>query len=274
MNRTLRASIRTAARIAALVPRGQSFVSGLEVYFSQVQGIGYVASMEEESRAAFQCIHSSAPIVFDVGANEGDWTRSLLQLVSPDAHIYAFDPSATNVDKLRQIADSRVTVVPTALGNFEGQAPLYTPFPGSGMGSLLNFRPTSTHDVAALDQETVQVTSLDSFVKKQGISSIEFMKMDLEGSEYAALEGGIETLRAGIVQALSFEFGQCNIASRTYLLDFWYLLNELSFTLNLIGPNGVLIPIRDYSPRYEVLRHSNFIAIRDPRGVRPTQYHR
>jgi FkbM family methyltransferase len=274
MNALLKASIRTTAKAAHLFPFGQSIVSDIEVYFSQVLGIGYVATMKEETRAALQCIHSTAPVVFDVGANKGDWTRDLLKEIPPQAHIYAFDPSSANIEVLRQIGDSRVSVIPLALGKSEGEMSFYSPFPGSGCGSLFNFRPESSHPIEPLAEEKVLVTTLDAFVKQQGIVCIDFMKMDLEGAELSVLEGGMETLKAGIVHAFSFEFGQCNIASKTYLLDFWYFLNGFSYRLYLIGPNGILVPIQDYSPRYEVLRHSNFIALHDPKGVPPTRFHR
>lgn len=274
MNPALKASIRTTARVANLFPFGQSFVSGLEVYFAQVQGLGYVATMQEETHAALQCIHSPAPVVFDVGANQGDWTRSILAALPSQAHVYAFDPAPTNIERLGKISDSRVTVVPLALGKTQGEMTFYSPAPGSGCGSLFNFRPEETRPDEPLSEETVQVTTLDSFVKENGITVIDFMKMDLEGAEYSVLEGGMETLKAGIIRTFSFEFGQCNIASKTYLLNFWYLLNSLFFRLNLIGPNGTLVPIKEYSARYEVLRHSNFIAVYDPNGVPPTHFHR
>ncbi len=274
MNGFVRASIRAAARVANLVPNGNSLASGLEIFFAQVQGIGYVASMEEESSAALRCIHSPAPVVLDVGANLGDWSRSLLRHLSPQARIFAFDPQPTNIKALQSIGDSRLTVVPLAMADFEGTATLHTPEPGSGMGSLFDFRPPSTHPVTPLAKEPIQVTTLDVFVKQHQIASIDYMKMDMEGCEYAALQGGMESLKGGVVRALSFEFGQCNIASKTYLIDFWYLLNSLSFTLNLIGPNGVLVPIRDYSEHNEVLRHSNFVAIHNGSGYRRTGYNR
>ena len=275
MNGFLRASVRTTARIANLVPFGQSFISGIEVYFAQAHGIGYVASMQEETRAALQCIHSAAPVVFDAGANRGDWTKSLLTDLPSQAHVYAFDPAPTNIHELQQITDSRVSVIPMALGKSEGEATLYSRAPGDGSGSLFNYREIRhAGPVEELAQETVKVTTLDAFIKQQGITSIDFMKMDLEGSEFAVLEGGLESLKAGIIHAFSFEFGPCNIASKTYLLDFWYLLNGLSYSLNLIGPTGVLVPIREYSARYEVFRHSNFIAIHDPQGVQATKFHR
>jgi FkbM family methyltransferase len=273
MNQILRASIRTGTRIANLVPYGMSLVSGLEVYFAQLQGIGYVTSLKEETLAAMKTIHSPSPTIFDVGANRGDWTRNLLASL-PQARIYAFEPSPTNIDKLEKMKDDRVTIVPTAVSNFEGTASLYTTHSGSESASLFNYRPPSTQPPVALDREKIQVTTLDTFVKQHQITSIDFMKMDLEGGEYAALEGAVETLGAGIIRALSFEFGQSNIFSKTYLNDFWFLLNKFSFGLNIIGPTGILIPIREYSSRYEVLRFSNLIAIHDSVKIRPTNYHR
>jgi hypothetical protein len=42
--------------------------------------------------------------------------------------------------------------------------------------------------------ETI-TTTIDSFVNEKKLSKVDFIKMDIEGAEMSALEGGIETIR-------------------------------------------------------------------------------
>jgi hypothetical protein len=50
------------------------------------------------------------------------------------------------------------------------------------------------------------------------------VKMDIEGHELTALKGFGAAL--DVARVLQFEFGGCNIDSRTYFQDFWYFLKS------------------------------------------------
>ena len=45
-----------------------------------------------------------------------------------------------------------------------------------------------------MEKVACQLTTLDSFVKENGIDKIDFIKIDVEGNEKFVLEGGKETL--------------------------------------------------------------------------------
>ena len=47
------------------------------------------------------------------------------------------------------------------------------------------------------------------------------MKMDIEGHEPFALRGAKNSLQKGLFRYIQFEYGGCNIDSRTYLKDFY-----------------------------------------------------
>jgi len=66
-------------------------------------------------------------------------------------------------------------------------------------------------------------------------------------------------LRAGAIHWIQFEFGGCNIDSRTYFRDFFDLLNPQYDVYRLLR-NG-LFPIRSYHETQEVFTTTNFIAI-------------
>jgi FkbM family methyltransferase len=259
MNTGLRYLIK-AASLAEYVPGGRGLVSGLELFFAQMQGIGYMTSMAEEVNAAWKCIEGEAPVVFDVGANRGDWARTFLSRASAGAKVYLFEPAQENIRVLRGIRDERLTVVPYGVGATRQTAVLHGPVSGSPMSSLYLIE-RSHLGLSDSHQEEVQVITIDGFSQEHGITRIDFLKLDIEGHELAALRGACRCLEEGLIKACAFEFGECNVASRTYLQDFWYLFKQLNYRLHRIGPNGVLIPITHYSAHVEVLRHSNIIAV-------------
>ena len=65
------------------------------------KGSGTGRDIGEEVRAAVARIHRLQPMVFDVGANVGNWSAGLLQVI-PSAKIYMFDPSQGCQAAIRQ----------------------------------------------------------------------------------------------------------------------------------------------------------------------------
>jgi hypothetical protein len=83
--------------------------------------------------------------------------------------------------------------------------------------------------------------------------------MDVEGHELSVLKGGLANLEK--IKVIQFEFGGCNIDTRTFFQDFWYTLTPLGFSIFRISPSG-RIKIERYSEEEEYFKTSNFIAAR------------
>jgi hypothetical protein len=104
------------------------------------------------------------------------------------------------------------------------------------------------------------VCTLDSFAEEEDLAKIDFLKMDIEGHELSALGGASRLLERKVIRALSFEFGGCNIDSRTYFQDFWHLLRDSGFQVFRILPRGRLLRIDHYSEHLEVFTTTNYLA--------------
>jgi hypothetical protein len=61
-----------------------------------------------------------------------------------------------------------------------------------------------------------------------------------------------------VVKLFIFEFGGCNIDSRTYFQDFFYLLQD-QYDISRIVRDGIY-KIEKYKEIYELFRNSNFLA--------------
>jgi hypothetical protein len=104
----------------------------------------------------------------------------------------------------------------------------------------------------------VNIEKLDDFITTNDLQYIDLLKLDIEGNELNALFGASDALRKGIVKAIQFEFGSCNIDSRTYFRDFWNLLSG-QYNIYRVIKDG-LHPITHYSEYDEIFTTINYYA--------------
>ncbi|MCP9468686.1 MAG: FkbM family methyltransferase [Nitrospira sp.] len=117
----------------------------------------------------------------DVGANIGYFTKFASKLVGARGRVFAFEPMPAALRLLRMnVAQSpNVTVFPLALSEKKGTATFYVRKKGD-MSSL-------SHDSAA-EPVPVTVGTLDESLADQ--ARVDFIKIDVEGSELEVLRGG------------------------------------------------------------------------------------
>lgn len=215
---------------------------------------------QQEARWAHSLLGSPPRLAIDAGANVGHYTAELRRRTGT-VEIHAFEPSAVNVERLRARfgTDEAISIVPAALSNATGQATLFSNAPGSPLGSLT--KRDLDHLGINLDvEEKVSTLRFDDYWRDRlGKRPLDLVKLDVEGHELAVLEGFGEALDH--VKVLQFEFGGCNIDTRTYFKDFWDLFSSKSFDLYRITPLGY-----EYIPAYreteEAFSLSNFIAVK------------
>jgi FkbM family methyltransferase len=148
-------------------------------------------------------------LVFDCGANRGDFTQAFLHL---GATVIAIEPMPAMIAKLRLIRNKRLTVVPCAVGKEPGLVPLYVS-ERSDISSLSSdwLSVVSRNDGWARELRwtgTVNCTmsTLDALIEQFGMP--EFIKIDVEGFELEVLCGLTKRPRL-----LSFEFNSASIDS-------------------------------------------------------------
>jgi len=145
--------------------------------------------------------------VCDIGANIGIVTLLLSRLVGNAGRVFAFEPNPTCYDALTAaVARNRMTnVLPqlVALGSQTEERDLSIPADNAGAASL---RETAVRTAGKTTR--VSVRTLDEFVQENGIESIQFMKLDVEGFESEVFRGSygvLETLRPN---AILFEMNE------------------------------------------------------------------
>jgi FkbM family methyltransferase len=236
----------------------QRVLEKAEASMGRLLGKGWGAFVPSREVALIVGKVGNPQIVVDVGGNVGDWTGAMLASAAPH-RILVVEPSQTNIDKLRARfgEHANVTIVPHALSDRDAQATLFSDAAGSGMASL-HQRQLEHRGISHAACEEVSLMSCDTFLAEFGIEEIDVLKLDIEGHE-------LEVLRQfagdflGKIGAIQFEFGGCNIDSRTYFRDFWQLLSP-QFTFYRMSPLG-LFRIKSYRERDETFTTTNYLCI-------------
>jgi len=229
----------------------------------QLQGKGGGGgSVDLEAETSIRFLSQFAvenPIVLDVGANEGNYSEAVLR-ICPRAKVFAFEPSQNARSKLvkKFDADNRVTVLPYALSSTNSRQTLWSDAPGSGLASLTR-RNLNHFGIDFNHVEEIEVITLDAWTKEMNIRP-DMLKIDVEGHELDVLKGSINTLR--YLKIVQFEFGGCNIDTRTFFQDFWYFLRDLDFDLYRISKYGPS-HISRYSEDDECFVTANYVAVKD-----------
>lgn len=234
-----------------------------EVYLGILlgKGAGSGWAMLSEARAASRVIRRPRPVVFDVGAGCGEWSRALLKF-KPDARLFLFEPQPERVEKLRGGELGGAVVLPKALSSSQGCAVLQVPEGGGGIASFHKRRDSYFAHIR-FSETTVQTTTIDAVVRDWALPQIDFLKMDVEGHEMEVLKGAENALNHQQIGALSFEFGSGNLNSRTFFKDFWDLLVPFGFDIYRILPCSEVIRIWEYDEDCEYFRGvTNYIAVR------------
>lgn len=131
-------------------------------------------------------------VVIDAGANFGVFS---FFAESKGALSYAFEPiDATNkiLKSNINLNSSAVFPIKIALGNFVGEIKMNFDSENLGGSSIYFDSKDSNGDNNIV---SVNITSLDSFVRVNALSKVDFIKADIEGYERELLIGAINTIR-------------------------------------------------------------------------------
>lgn len=192
--------------------------------------------------------------VLDVGANVGKWALMAEASLS-SATIYALEAVPPTAAQLRETTSGHTRIRPFDLGL------------AAHSGSMvLNYdSAASTHATVtgypqkgkAQPVECAVVTG-DDFLARQGLTSVDFLKLDVEGAEHLVLRGLQGSLQAQRIRMIQFEYGRVNILTHFLLRDFYELFHSYGYAVGKIYPD--FVDFREYDLTDEDFLGPNYLA--------------
>lgn len=205
-----------------------------------------------EDVAAYRKFIKPADVVFDVGANIGQYSLLASLLVEKTGCVYAFEPDTEVLQKLRENiglnTSNNIHVVPKAVASKSERMQFY---PASeekdqDIGSLLPAKGTRSN--ASVEVEAI---SLDDFCDANSIDHVDFLKIDAEGFDLEVLKGASRLIDRNpnliVMAEIAPHLLKLAHASPTDLYSF---MKERGFKPWIAARRGKLRPLRiEKSPR-------------------------
>ncbi len=198
-------------------------------------------------------------VVLDIGANIGYYTLIFAKLVGKKGKVFAFEPEPTNFSLLKKNVEvngyKNVVLVQKAVLNKIGKLNLYLNEDNMG-----DHRTYDSHD----DRRFIEIESirLDDYFKDYN-GRINFIKMDIQGAEFGALQGMYDLLKKNSVEMTTEfwpgGFKRFGASSEEYL----NLLTKLGFKIYQMGDKET-INIHEFLKRYssEIEDFTNLLCIK------------
>lgn len=231
---------------------------------SAVSGAGdWNSATNGEAAILKRLADSVPPVVFDVGANVGDWTRLATALLT-SATVHAFEPvPATYAVCVRSLEDlhDRVVLNDFGLSNQRGAQAMFVDPTRSTVASMI-----SPPGADATSVVNCSFLTGDEYCAMRSVDSIDFLKIDAEGADHLVLAGFAGMIERRAVRVIQFEHGPWAFTTHSLLFDKYSLLETNGYIVGRLFPNGV--EFRPFTRGIEDFRLANYVAVRSDDPLR------
>ncbi|WP_228042674.1 MULTISPECIES: FkbM family methyltransferase [unclassified Tychonema] len=219
-----------------------------------------------ESQVVAQYI-KAGDIILDLGANIGEWAKEVLTRHEDVAEMHIFEPLAhvhkNLLDSLRGENNVKILAQNMAAGSREEIKTFYQYDDHSTLGTFDRSCWIESQGWIQPPQGcTVFTTTVDRYCQRLGIKRINFLKIDVEGSELDVLYGASELLKYGKIDYIQFEYGTTYREANITLKEVCEYLQKYRYSIFKILPQGLEYR-PNFQPEYEVFEGSNFLAVNE-----------
>lgn len=187
--------------------------------------------------------------VVDIGAHAGYYSVMFSRLVGFGGRVFSFEPESYNFSLLKKNIEanniSHCVIENLAVSNISGILKLYLDADNLGGHSAIDLGISS-------NSVNVRCVSLDDYF--QNISgSIDFIKMDIEGSEGVALQGAEHILKKNPRMFIIVEFNpMCIYMSKKDPMSFLGKIRSYGFNIGIIDHKSG--DVRSYKNNLDIMR--------------------
>ncbi len=211
---------------------------GASTFLDYYNDFGYDFSTNGEKNVIEALAPHRIKTVFDVGANVGDWSK-LAASAFLGSTVHAFElSSSTRATLAKNLVGPQFVICDAALGAAQGEFE-YKDY-GDRHSAVNTIVDTTYHDKSIpFTMRRAQVVTGDTYMEQNGIPTVDFLKVDVEGAEYLVLEGFTQALLNHRVRVIQFEYGYANGDAGHLMKDFYNLLTRFDFQVGKIWTAGV-----------------------------------
>jgi FkbM family methyltransferase len=191
-------------------------------------------------------------VIFDVGANHGDWTQLAIREF-PDATFHCFEiaPPVFSILSSKVPKSEKITLNAFGLADREDRVQIRFAKEDDGLTSLL----TPLGDGAPESVIPADLRTGDGYLASKGLREVDFLKVDVEGAEPLVFAGFKDAFGSRRIRCIQFEYGHSGMSLREYYRFF----EEHGYRVGKIFPDGC--DFGGYVARREQVA-SNYIAVR------------
>lgn len=218
--------------------------------FKRVEKEEFHFEPEQSEQLLVKNIVTPGMIVFDVGANIGDYSLLFSQQVGNGGKVYSFEPTSSTFKKLQERIEklniTNIYLYQKAVFSESIQIELnefpddYSAWNSIGKPQMLN--PKNLKDyVPIIKTELVEAIALDDFSKEYSIKRIDYLKVDVEGAESDVFHGAHQLLRNKAIRFIQFEISQNMLAGlNRKAKDTFDILIENGYECHQINRDGTI----------------------------------
>jgi FkbM family methyltransferase len=198
-------------------------------------------------------------ILFDIGSNIGDYLKYAKSL-DKEMEVHCFEPVKKTLEILNKNQNlTNVYLNEVAISNFSGYTKINIYGDLYETNSIFfNEKLVGNQNVI---QEEIKTNTVDNYIHQNNINHINFMKIDTEGHEIQVLEGASESINAGLIDVIQFEYNYLWLNTENRLQQAFSLL-EKKYEIFRLTPWG-MIYVQKFQTKLENFPSaSNYVAIR------------
>jgi FkbM family methyltransferase len=220
----------------------------------------FVRTYDPARNGEYWFLETVGPLIrtaFDVGANEGAWSETLLARAPYLERLYCWEPGSEAFSRLteRLGGDPRVSLVSAAVSDRTQDQAEFFESSATALSSLF----AEVGEAAGGTAKTVVVVTVDEEIERLELRTVDLLKIDTEGADFMVLRGSQRSLREQRIRLVQFEYNRPWLHAGATLRAALHFLASCRYDTYLLNGRGLCRFDVQRTP--ELFHYMNFVAI-------------